>query len=222
MTLNIGPVDAIPDLPDYEPPKVGKPRRIRISSPAPVVDGETGELMLSPVEQVRQSTMIVAQQGALLSQVAAETKGYNVVEATPAARAALVDFYLVLREVADQLVARSRSIELSWLRGLEELDAKRLPLPDGRVVELIAPSKSYRVEGAELRAALETLAREGLVSEEDAAEAVEVIVSYKPDHRVINKLERNAPEAVREAIAAYRTEVPAISSGRVQFPKPLK
>jgi len=222
MTLSIEPVDEIPDLPDYEPPKAGKAKRIRISSPAPVVDGETGELMLSPVEQVQQATAIVAQQGNLVSQVASETRGYNVVEATPAARVALVDFYIVLREIADQLDARARSIELSWLRGLEELEAKRLPLPDGRVVELIAPSKSYRVEGAELRAALEVAAREGLVSEEDAAAAVEVIVSYKPDHRVINKLRDNAPQAVRDVIATYRTEVPAISSGRVRFPKAVR
>jgi hypothetical protein len=178
--------------------------------------------MLSPLEQVRQATAIVAQQGALVSQVATETSGYAVVEATPEARAALVDFYIVLRGVADQLVARSRSIELAWLRGLEELNAKRLPLPDGRVVELIAPGKTYQVKGAELRAALETFAREGLVSEEDAAEAVEVIVAYKPDHRIINKLDRNAPEAVREAIATYRTEVPTLNSGRVQFPKALR
>lgn len=216
MSLN---VDDIPDLPDYEPPKQGKARK---SSPPAVVDGDTGELMLSPVQAVQQATAIVAQQGNLLSQVATETKGYNIATATPEARAALVDFYLVLREIADQLDVRARAIEFAWAGGLQDLHATRLPLPDGRTVELVSPSKTYRVEGPELRAALETFAREGLVSEEDAAAAVEVVVTYKPDHRVINKLDRTAPEIVREAIAAHRTEVPSLNGGRVRFPKPLK
>jgi hypothetical protein len=218
--------EEIPDLPPVAvatgvaesaaPP----PKRTRKSSPARTVDADTGELILSPVEEVQRATALVAQQGALVGQVALETKGYDVTRATPEARAALVDFYLVLREIADQLDARAKMIEFAWQRGMVELGASRLPLPDGRMVEMPEPAKTYRVDGPELRGDLLAFVKEGLVSQEDADEAIKVIVTYKPDHRVINKLERNAPAEVRESIATHRAEVPSLNGGRVRFPKP--
>jgi len=179
-------------------------------------------LIVSPVEEVRRAAEIVAAQGALVSQVASETRGYDVTTATPEARAALVDFYLVLRAVADQLDVRARSIEFAWQGAMQQLDAKRLPLPDGRLVELVEPAKVYQVDGQELANDLKAFVEAGLVSKEDADQAVSVTVALKFDHRVINKIARNAPAEVRESIAAHRREVEPVSAGRVRFPKPLK
>jgi hypothetical protein len=214
-------LDEIPDLPDMTP-AASPPTKNRRgkSSPAPVVDGETGELLVSPVEEVQRSTAIVAQQGSLVSQIALETRGYDVTRATPEARAALVDFYLVLRDIADQLDARAKAIEFAWQRGMTDLGAQRLPLPDGRVVELTPPATAYQVDGQELAADLQAFVQEGLVSQEDAEAAVTVVVSLKFDHRVINKLERNAPAEVRESISSHRRAVPPVNAGRVRFPKP--
>lgn len=213
MTL---PAAEIPDLPEL-------PRAPRVparSATAVVVDGDTGEIMLPPAEELRRATEIVATQGGLVAQVAEQTRGVSIVTASPEARAALVDFYLALADLAFELNSRAKAIEYAWSIGMREMGATRLPLPDGRSVEMIQPPKSYRVDGPELRSDLERFVEAGLVSAEDADAAVAVIVSYKPDHRVLNKLERHAPTEVRESIAAHRTEVPTLAGGRVQFPKP--
>jgi len=207
-------VDDLPDdLPDRLPAAPTSP---------PVIDGDTGEVMLSPAAQVRLASDIVVRNGSLIAQVAVEAQTYSIAEATPDERQALVEFYWSLRSILEPLQMRVRAIEFIWARGMEELGAKKLPLPDGGVVEYTASTGEWKVNAEALRSELQRLSREeGTVTNDDIEAALPVVVTYKADNRVLQRLINQSSEAVRQAIEANRVKVvPPTASGRVKLPQP--
>lgn len=191
-----------------------------------VVDEETGEIQLSALEEVRRATHALAIARETITQLALEVETYAVATTTPDERQALADFYWTLRRLTEPLEARRKAIEYAWARAFTAPDspfyaAKKIALPDGRMVEFVAPAKSYKVDGPTLRKELLALAERGLLTTDEVDKAIAPVVEWKPNHTALNTLVRQRGAEVAEVIAACRTEVePIAGAGKVTIPEP--
>jgi hypothetical protein len=191
----------------------------------PPADPETGEVVeaavatrpgYTPEHAIVALEPLATQLGALLAGVAAP----NVSAATPQERADMVALHRRLSDIIGALQVRRDAIELAFRRGMAELGADQLPLPDGRTVSIERPKPGWKVRGDELRRQLLALVTEGVVTKPEVDAALAVEVTVRPDNRRLNYLAEHRGDAVREAIEANRErEQIAPTAGRLQLPR---
>jgi hypothetical protein len=174
---------------------------------------------LAPVESTVATLRTLARS---VGPMLAELDTFPVATARPAERAALVDLYWQLRALGDPIRQRIISIEMAWARGMTELGAKKLPLPDGRgTVTYEPPRAEWQVRADDLLRELVPLVEDGLVSKADLEAAFTTTISVKADNRVLNSMAESRGDLVRQIIDSHRTKPePSPLGGRVRFPAP--
>lgn len=133
-----------------------------------------------------------------------QLEAYPVASATPEERRALLDLREVLVTLANAVRIRLGAIELAFKRGMEELDARELPVEGYGPVRYAPDEGSWEVHAEELRQDLQGLMKYGLIDESDLERAFKVVVTTTADNRVLNGLTKRGT-AVQAAIEKNRT-----------------
>lgn len=110
-----------------------------------------------------------------------------------------------IRDARDALNAWAAQLDTELTARLDH-EAKRSAMVGGYVIKATAPTVRETDEMA-LRAALEELRDEGVISAAAVDNAVEIIMVPKARRAGINALHKHADERVREVVAAHDREV---------------
>jgi hypothetical protein len=195
--------DLPPEQEDYAPPDFDVFEERQLDS-----DGEAGEH--DPPEDephavsVSYVAMDIRQPAAYIIRQLAALEAYPVASATPAERADLLDLREALIDLSNAVRIRLGAIEMAFKRGMEELNAKELPVAGWGPVRYVPDAGSWEVHADSLRADLAALKVYGLIDDDDLDRAFKVVVMTTADNRVLNGLEKRG-DAVRAAIEKNRT-----------------
>jgi hypothetical protein len=156
-----------------------------------------------------------------LTHMLAGFRGVPVESATPEERAMLVDLHYLLRDLEQPLRLRREAIEAAFKRGFAQMEARAIPLPDGRVVQLEPAEKKWAAQPDQMKVELLALKREGLITDDDLQRAFKTEIRVTADHRVLNGLAKSRGPKVAAIIEKHREALaPSVLAGRVRMPPP--
>lgn len=139
--------------------------------------------------------------------------------ATPEQRQLAVRLYRRLEPIESAVGLWRRMVEANFRDFLVGQGADRATLPDGRFVSYSPPPAAWEADGSAMRAALERLVTDGVLTRDQVDEIVRVEVTYRVDNTRANAAARHMGTRVAEAIDGNRRRVAGRGQGTVTIPK---